>query len=194
MSDRRVLVNLRGLLTPDPARTWVVDRIPDAALALEGGRVAWLGRRADLPAAWTSAVRVDGGGAWASPGFVDPHTHLLFGGNRSGEFNRRLQGARIFHSQIEGPVKRIHAAAKANLHAATRRPSGLLEFPDRLASPFECHERTVSPIRERIEQPPAPCVVAGDGNVESSGRFLHENCGGPSSVTGATAVHFFACA
>ncbi|MDR3682253.1 MAG: imidazolonepropionase [Geothrix sp.] len=93
MSDRRVLVNLRGLLTPDPARTWAVDRIPDAALALEGNRVAWLGRAADLPAAWAGADRVDGGGAWASPGFVDPHTHLLFGGNRSGEFNRRLQGA-----------------------------------------------------------------------------------------------------
>ena len=93
MLDRRVLMNLRGLLTPDPARTWVVDRIPDAALALEEGRVAWLGRAADLPAAWAEAPRVDGGGAWASPGFVDPHTHLLFGGDRSGEFNRRLQGA-----------------------------------------------------------------------------------------------------
>ena len=102
MSDRRVLVNLRGLLTPDPTRTWVVDRIPDAALALEGGRVAWLGRRADLPAAWTGADRVDGAGAWASPGFVDPHTHLLFGGNRSGEFNRRLAGASYQDIAAEG--------------------------------------------------------------------------------------------
>jgi imidazolonepropionase len=93
MPDRRVLVNLRGLLTPDPARAWVVDRIPEAALALDGDRVAWLGRAADLPASWAEAPRVDGGRAWATPGFVDPHTHLLFGGDRSGEFNRRLQGA-----------------------------------------------------------------------------------------------------
>ena len=93
MSDRRVLVNLRGLLTPDPARAWAVDRIPAAALALEAGRVAWVGRAADLPAAWANAPRVDGGGAWATPGFVDPHTHLLFAGDRTGEFNRRLQGA-----------------------------------------------------------------------------------------------------
>jgi imidazolonepropionase len=92
MPDRRVLVNLRGLLTPDPARAWAVDRISDAALAMEGGRVAWLGRAVDLPAAWADATKVDGGGAWATPGFVDPHTHLLFGGNRSGEFNRRLHG------------------------------------------------------------------------------------------------------
>ena len=102
MSDRRVLVNLRGLLTPDPARAWVVDRTPDAALALENGRVAWLGRAADLPAAWADAPRVDGGGAWATPGFVDPHTHLLFGGNRSGEFNRRLHGDSYQQIAAEG--------------------------------------------------------------------------------------------
>lgn len=102
MPDRRVLVNLRGLLTPDPARTWAVDRIPNAALALEGDRVAWLGRAADLPAAWAGAPEVDGGDAWATPGFVDPHTHLLFGGNRSGEFNRRLAGASYQQIATEG--------------------------------------------------------------------------------------------
>ena len=102
MLDRRVLVNLRGLLTPDPARTWVVDYLPDAALALENGRVAWLGRAVDLPADWTEAQRVDGGGAWATPGFVDPHTHLLFGGDRSGEFNRRLHGVSYQQIALEG--------------------------------------------------------------------------------------------
>ncbi len=102
MSDRRVLVNLRGLWTPDPASTWAVDRIPDAALALADGRVDWVGRAADLPTAWADAPRVDGGGAWATPGFVDPHTHLLFGGNRTGEFNRRLQGVSYQQLAAEG--------------------------------------------------------------------------------------------
>ncbi|HEX9082443.1 MAG TPA: imidazolonepropionase [Holophagaceae bacterium] len=102
MSERRVLVNLRGLLTPDPARAWAVDRIPGAALALEGDRVAWIGPETDLPAAWAGAPRIDGGGAWASPGFVDPHTHLLFGGNRSGEFNQRLHGATYQQIAMEG--------------------------------------------------------------------------------------------
>ena len=102
MSDRRVLLNLRGLLTPDPAHSWAVDRIPEAALALEDGRVAWLGRAADLPAAWASAPQVDGGGAWATPGFVDPHTHLLFAGNRTGEFNRRLHGVTYQQLAAEG--------------------------------------------------------------------------------------------
>ncbi len=111
MPDRRVLVNLRGLLTPDPARAWVVDRIPKAALALEGGRVAWLGRAADLPAAWAEAPKVDGGGAWATPGFVDPHTHLLFGGNRSGEFNRRLHG--VSYQQIAAEAGGIRETVRA---------------------------------------------------------------------------------
>ncbi len=102
MSDRRVLVNLRGLLTPDPAHNWAVNRIPDAALALEGERVAWLGRAVDLPATWTSAPKLDGGGAWATPGFVDPHTHLLFAGNRTGEFNRRLHGVTYQQLAAEG--------------------------------------------------------------------------------------------
>ncbi len=102
MSDRRVLVNLRGLLTPDPTQLWGVDRIPDAALAMEGGRVRWLGRARDLPASWGDAPRVDGGGAWATPGLVDPHTHLLFGGNRAGEFNRRLHGVSYQQVAAEG--------------------------------------------------------------------------------------------
>ena len=123
MSDRRVLVNLRGLWTPDPARAWAVDRIPDAALALSGGRVAWLGPAADLPAAWADAPRVDGGGAWATPGFVDPHTHLLFGGNRTGEFNRRLQGVSYQQLAAEGggireTVRATREASLAELVAA----------------------------------------------------------------------------
>ena len=115
MSERRVLTNLRGLLTPDPKRPWVVDRIPAAALALEGTRVAWLGTEADLPAAWTDAPRVDGGGAWATPGFVDPHTHLLFGGNRSGEFNRRLHG--VSYQQIAAEGGGIRETVRATREA-----------------------------------------------------------------------------
>jgi imidazolonepropionase len=120
MPERRVLTNLRGLLTPDPARAWAVDRIPDAALAMVDGRVTWIGRAVDLPAAWADAPRVDGGGAWASPGFVDPHTHLLFGGNRSGEFNRRLHGATYQQIAAEGggireTVRATRAASLAEL-------------------------------------------------------------------------------
>lgn len=92
MSDARVITNLKGCFSPDPQRAWGMDFIEDPAIVLAGGRVAWLGRRQDLPLDWADASAIDGQGAWASPGFVDPHTHLLFGGDRSQEFNRRLHG------------------------------------------------------------------------------------------------------
>jgi imidazolonepropionase len=141
MSDRRVLVNLRGLLTPDPARPWAVDRIPDAALALGGGRVAWLGRATDLPAAWADAPRMDGGGAWATPGFVDPHTHLLFGGNRSGEFNRRLQGATYQQIASDGGGIRetVRATREATLEElVTAGEARLRAFRERGVVHLEC--------------------------------------------------------
>ena len=123
MSTRRVLTNLKGLLTPDPRRAWAVDRIPDAALAIQDGRVAWLGPASELPAPWREEPRVDGGGAWATPGFVDPHTHLLFGGDRSGEFNRRLHGDTYQQIAAEGggireTVRATRAAGVDELVAA----------------------------------------------------------------------------
>ena len=66
--------------------------IEDAALLIRDGRIAWVGPRADLPthdAAQTH--RFDG--RWITPGLIDCHTHLVFGGDRSGEFEQRLNGA-----------------------------------------------------------------------------------------------------
>lgn len=102
MSTARVLLNLRGALTPDPHEPWTVHRIPDAALVLKDDRVAWIGPRRELPAEWAGAEPVDGRHGWATPGFVDPHTHLAFGGNRTGEFNRRLHGDTYAQIAAEG--------------------------------------------------------------------------------------------
>ncbi|MDO1528597.1 imidazolonepropionase [Fulvimonas sp. R45] len=69
--------------------------LPDAALACAGGRIAWLGPMAELPAAQAAQARrhVDLGGALLTPGLVDCHTHLVFGGDRAREFDLRLNGA-----------------------------------------------------------------------------------------------------
>ncbi|TFW35804.1 imidazolonepropionase [Massilia horti] len=62
----------------------------DAAIAVADGRIAWLGARADAP---TGARTVhDCGGAWLTPGLIDCHTHIVHAGNRSDEFEARLQG------------------------------------------------------------------------------------------------------
>lgn len=69
--------------------------VPDAAVAFAQGRVAWVGPRADLPGAPEAlAPRVmDGGGGLMTPGLIDCHTHLVFGGNRAREWEMRLNGA-----------------------------------------------------------------------------------------------------
>ncbi|HEV8390208.1 MAG TPA: imidazolonepropionase, partial [Dongiaceae bacterium] len=66
--------------------------IEDAAIAIEGERIAWIGERADLPKqAARETVSLDG--RWVTPGLIDCHTHLVFGGERAGEFEQRLKGA-----------------------------------------------------------------------------------------------------
>lgn len=69
--------------------------VEDAAVAVRDGRIAFVGRRADLPDAPGSlAAEVhDGGGGWLTPGLVDCHTHLVYAGNRAREFEMRLEGA-----------------------------------------------------------------------------------------------------
>jgi imidazolonepropionase len=62
----------------------------DAALAVKDGRIAWIGARHDAPPA---AHEHDCGGAWLTPGLIDCHTHIVHGGNRSNEWEARLNGA-----------------------------------------------------------------------------------------------------
>ncbi len=65
----------------------------DAALVVEAGEVRWVGPRAQLPASAADRPRHDGGGAQLTPGLVDCHTHLVYGGQRANEFAMRLAGA-----------------------------------------------------------------------------------------------------
>ncbi|MGK5002532.1 imidazolonepropionase [Janthinobacterium sp. LB2P70] len=63
----------------------------DAAIAVKDGRIAWLGPGDELPA--SGAVLHDGQGCWLTPGLIDCHTHIVHAGNRSDEFEARLNGA-----------------------------------------------------------------------------------------------------
>ena len=66
--------------------------VGDGAILILDGRIVWAGTRADLPAHEAAETdRLDG--RWVTPGLVDCHTHLVFGGDRSGEFEQRLGGA-----------------------------------------------------------------------------------------------------
>ena len=65
------------------------------ALGIAGGKIAWTGPEVELPAFERTPqyAEHDGAGAWVTPGLVECHTHLVFGGSRADEFRRRLAGA-----------------------------------------------------------------------------------------------------
>src|SRR3546814_12493386 len=66
--------------------------IEDGAIAIQDGRILRVGRRVELAGNRAKSVEPLGG-AWVTPGLIDCHTHLVFGGNRAGEYEQRLQGA-----------------------------------------------------------------------------------------------------
>ena len=90
MKVDRLWTNAR-IATLDPARPGL-GIVEDAAIAASDGRVSWVGPRAEQPALEASE-RVDLGGRWVTPGLIDCHTHLVYGGNRAHEFELRLAGA-----------------------------------------------------------------------------------------------------
>ena len=69
--------------------------IPDGALAVEDGRIAWAGPASELDGGARDKARQvhDAGGRWITPGLIDCHSHLVYGGNRADEFEMRLKGA-----------------------------------------------------------------------------------------------------
>lgn len=69
--------------------------VEDAALVVEGESIAWVGPRADAPADLLArcTAQHDAGGALITPGLIDCHTHLVYGGDRAHEFELRLNGA-----------------------------------------------------------------------------------------------------
>jgi imidazolonepropionase len=95
--------------------------IEDGAIAVRGGRIAWVGARAALPAALrTSATREhDAGGRWITPGLIDCHTHLVYAGSRAGEFEQRLNGATYEEiARAGGGIRSTVAATRAASEAA----------------------------------------------------------------------------
>jgi imidazolonepropionase len=88
-----------GLIVDARLVTMTGDRgyepIEDGAIAWHDGTFAFVGHRADLPAAPDQCARDvrSANGALVTPAFIDCHTHLVFGGDRAGEFEQRLQGA-----------------------------------------------------------------------------------------------------
>jgi imidazolonepropionase len=100
-------------------------KIEDAALAVKGERIAWIGAAAEgraRAAAQGLAVH-EAQGLWISPGLIDCHTHLVYGGNRVAEFEQRLSGVSYEEiaragGGIQSTVRATRAATVAELRAS----------------------------------------------------------------------------
>jgi imidazolonepropionase (EC 3.5.2.7) len=96
--------------------------IEDAAIVTSAGLIEWIGPRAELQP-FEADRTVDLGGAWVTPGLIDCHTHAVFGGNRSGEFEQRLQGVSYAEIAAQGggiasTVRATRAASEDELFAS----------------------------------------------------------------------------
>ncbi|MFJ2383765.1 imidazolonepropionase [Pseudomonas protegens] len=103
----------------------VYSIIEDAAMVTSGAHIEWIGRRSEAPAGDYAQVN-DLAGAWVTPGFIDCHTHTVFGGNRSGEFEQRLQGVSYAEIAAAGggiasTVRATRAATEEELFGSARK-------------------------------------------------------------------------
>lgn len=89
-------------------------RLTEAAVVIADGRVAWVGSSADAPAA---DERFDAAGRAVLPGWVDSHTHLVFAGDRTAEFEARMAGERYAAGGINVTVRATREASDAELEA-----------------------------------------------------------------------------
>ncbi|MEZ5777648.1 MAG: imidazolonepropionase [Paracoccaceae bacterium] len=85
-----LLTNAQIATMAGPARYGLIR---DGAVALSGDRIAWVGAATEVPAEFAAAERRDLAGRLVTPGLIDCHTHVVFGGNRAREFEMRLEGA-----------------------------------------------------------------------------------------------------
>ncbi|MDF9753845.1 imidazolonepropionase [Pseudomonas sp. TE6288] len=99
--------------------------IEDAAIITSAGLIEWIGARDEVPPVAADRV-VDLGGAWVTPGLIDCHTHAVFGGNRSGEFEQRLEGVSYAEIAAQGggiasTVRATRAASEDELLVSARQ-------------------------------------------------------------------------
>jgi imidazolonepropionase len=120
----RLLVDC-NIATMDPAVPGPFGAIENGAIGIQDGQIVRVGRRTEL-AGYRARSIEPLGGAWVTPGLVDCHTHLVFGGNRSAEFEQRLAGASYEEitragGGIASTVKATRQASAGELLASARQ-------------------------------------------------------------------------
>ncbi|MEU1804269.1 imidazolonepropionase [Streptomyces sp. NPDC019937] len=113
------LTHISSLVTNDPSLgEGPLGLIQDGAVVIDGDRIAWVGETSKAPA---TDNRVDAAGRAAIPGFVDSHSHLVFAGDRTEEFNARMSGRAYSAGGIRTTVAATRAASNNVLNANVAR-------------------------------------------------------------------------
>ena len=120
-----VVTNVGELTTNDPALgdETSLGRLHNAAFVVDDEQVLWVGPNAEAPDADEA---IDASGAAVIPGFVDSHTHLVFAGERSDEFEARMAGRRYDGGGIARTVTSTRAASREQLRSGAARRVGEL--------------------------------------------------------------------
>lgn len=121
---RTLITNIGELTTNVASAGDACGTLRDAAVLIDDGRVAWVGATADASVTGAAGEPerdvVDVGGRAVIPGFVDSHTHLVFGGDRADEFEARMAGQAYAAGGIRRTVAATRAATDDDLRARLR--------------------------------------------------------------------------
>ena len=128
MWDRLITDCHVATMVPQPGNP--LGLFPNAAIGIDGGRIVRVGKRSEL-AGFRAKEVVALGGAWVTPGLVDCHTHLVFGGTRATEHAMRRAGASYEEiakagGGIASTVEATKAASANQLRDQSRRRLGAL--------------------------------------------------------------------
>ena len=108
-----VITNIGSLVTNDAnLGSGIVGELENASVVIEDGKIAWVGSSESAPA---SDQTIDAKGMGVIPGFVDSHAHMVFAGDRSKEFEARMNGKKYSAGGIKSTVAKTRAASDAEL-------------------------------------------------------------------------------
>jgi imidazolonepropionase len=158
-----------SLLTCDDRRRVIAD----GAIVTEGDTVTWVGAAQDLPAGLTPDRTIELAGRWVTPGLIDCHTHIVFGGQRAAEFARRTAGTSYADIAREGggilnTVRATRAAdidelvrqSRPRLRALLQEGVTTVEIKSGYGLDFEAERRMLLAARALEQQLPVTVVTS----------------------------------
>ena len=147
--------------------------IIDGAVVTDDDMVTWVGRAADLPPGLAPDRTIELAGRWLTPGLIDCHTHIVFGGQRAAEFARRTAGTSYADIAREGggilntvratralSVEELARASEPRLRALLQEGVTTVEIKSGYGLEFEAERRMLLAARALEQRLPVTVVTS----------------------------------